>query len=225
VELITGPTVWTLAPAARSIGLTIAAMRERDGPRLPLAELLLLDRLPALARVGAIAAALGVAVGWGFAALALHERELALRTDGASLNPVGTLFADGSSPRTLWPGWAAAAVFALSALRQSRAPLEQPAGRRDRAAGVTGLRAGLRREYLAARWALVGVTLLALADCGRLAVSGTARILGVAGAGGDLLWMGVEVAGLLAAWCSLSTWVAAFRIQLGRLGALPVREP
>jgi hypothetical protein len=201
-----------------------ARMRDRDGPRLPLAELLLLDRLPALTRIAAILVALGLAVVWGFVALGLHQQELALRAQDAPLNPIANLFADGSSPRTLWPGWVAAAIFGFSALRQRRSPLEPPAGRRGEATGVAGLRAGLRREYRLARWALVAVTLVALADGGRLAVSGAARILGVSEAGGDVVWAAWEVAGLIAACLSLAAWVAGFRSQLDRLGALPARD-
>lgn len=200
-------------------------MRDRDGPRLPVAELLLLDRLPALAWIGALIAAVGLAAAWGLAALDLHQHELALRAQGVPLNAVANLFADGSSPRTLWPGWVAAAIFALSALRQSRAPLEPPAGRRTSTAGVAGLRAGLRREYLAARCVLVALTLLTLADGGRLAVSGAGRILAVRDAGSDIVWEGLELAGLVAACLALAAWVAGFRAQLDRLGALRSRSP
>ncbi len=195
-------------------------MQDRDGARPNLAELFLLDRLPALARIGTIVAAVGVAVAWGFVALGLHLRELALRAQDLPLNPVANLFADGSSARTLWPGWVAAAIFALSALRQRHAPLEPPAGSRVSTRGVAGLRAGLRREYVAARCVLVALALLALGDAARLAVSGAARLLGVKDAGGDILWEGLEFAGLVAACLALATWVAGFHTQLDRLGAL-----
>ena len=198
---------------------------DRAGARRRLAapaELLLLDRSPSAGRLAAAALAAGLAAGWGFAALALHEHELALRDAGAMLGPLGTIFADASSPLTAWPGWAVAAILGLGALRLRRGTLEPPAGRGSaRDLSTEALRAGLRREYAGVRLALMAVSLLTLADLSRLAVSGIAALLGVRGAGDALAWMGAEVAGLVAATTALVIWVLSFREQLHRVGALP----
>ena len=204
-------------------------MRDRESAGAPArlalpAELLLLERLPRMGRVAAGLLAAGVALGWGFAALAIHEHELDLRNAGTALSPMGTLFADASSPLTAWPGWAIAAILGLSAARLRRGGLEPPASRGNPGElTATELRAGLRREYTGARWALVGLGVLTLADLARLAVSGVSALVLVAGAGDGLLWMGVEAGGLVAATIALTVWLLSFRGQLERIGAL--REP
>lgn len=81
------------------------------------AELLLLDPSPSAVRLATAVLGVALAAGWGFAALALHEHELGVLEAGDVLNPVGQLFADGSSAVTAWPGWVAAAVVGLSAAR------------------------------------------------------------------------------------------------------------
>ncbi|HYA01020.1 MAG TPA: hypothetical protein VEK76_11815 [Candidatus Binatia bacterium] len=199
-------------------------MRDQDGAGShlpPLAELFLVDRLAMPLRAVPATLALLIAAGWGLAALALQEHEASLRAGGASLGALGTLFADGSSALTAWPGWAAAVLLGLSALRLRRAAIEPPAGRR-RGDGLSAsrLRAGLRREYLWGRIALVAVTLLALADLGRLAVNGVARILHVSAATGSVPWTLLEVAGLTAAAAALAAWLLSFRAQLDTVGAL-----
>ena len=201
-------------------------MRDRESAGAPArlalpAELLLLDRLPWIGRVAAGMLAVGVAAGWGFAALAIHEHELDLRSAGNVLSPMGTLFADASSPLTAWPGWAIAAILGLSAARLRRGGLEPPAGRSNRRELTAGeLRAGLRREYAGARWALVALLVLTLADLARLAVSGVSALVSVAGAGDGLVWMGIEAGGLVAATVALTAWLLSFRGQLERIGAL-----
>lgn len=201
-------------------------MRDRESAgapgRLALpAELLLLNRLPRSGRLAAGLLAVAVAVGWGFAALAIHEHELDLREAGSVLSPMGSLFADASSPLTAWPGWAIAAILGLSAARLRRGALEPPAGRTNpRELTAAELRAGLRREYAGARWALVGLGVLTLADLARLAVSGVSALVSVAGAGAGLVWMGVEAGGLVAATIALIAWLLSFRGQLERIGAL-----
>jgi hypothetical protein len=201
-------------------------MRDRESAgapgRLALpAELLLLNRLPRSGRLAAGLLAVAVAVGWGFAALAIHEHELDLREAGSVLSPMGSLFADASSPLTAWPGWAIAAILGLSAARLRRGALEPPAGRTNpRELTAAELRAGLRREYAGARWALVGLGVLTLADLARLAVSGVSALVSVAGAGDGLVWMGVEAGGLVAATIALIAWLLSFRGQLERIGAL-----
>ncbi len=203
-------------------------MRDRDRAGDParfalLAELLLLDRLPRAGRAGAPLLAVGLTAGWGFVALALHEHELALRAAGDSLGPLGTTFADASSPITAWPGWVAAVILGLSTLRLRHGTLEPPAGRRSaRTMTATQLRAGLRREYAGARSALVAVSILTLADLARLLVSGITALLFASGAGDGLAWMGTEVGGLVAATATLTAWVLSFREQLDRLGALRI---
>ena len=221
---------WERGVQASRRRLHLRPMRDRDSAgvsaRLALAtELLLLDRLTRAGRAAALVLAAAVATGWGFAALALHQQALAARTGGASLSPLGTLFADGSSALTAWPGWLAAVILGVSAWRLRRSPVEPPAGRS--AAGelsAAEVRAGLRREYVAARLILIAVSGLTLADLARLAVSGIAALLGVGGAGGGLPWMGAEVIGLGAATAALTAWVLCFRRQLERVGALQPRR-
>lgn len=206
-------------------------MRDRESAGAPArlalpAELLLLDRLPRIGRAAAGLLAVGVAVGWGFAALAIHQHELALRDAGTALSPMGTLFADASSPLTAWPGWAIAAILGLSAARLHRGALEPPASRSNpRELTAAELRAGLRREYAGARWALVVLGMLTLADLARLAVSGVSALASVAGAGDGLVWMGVEAGGLVAATAALIAWLLSFRGQLERIGALSGPHP
>jgi hypothetical protein len=187
----------------------------------PVAEMLLLDRVPAAGRLAIGVLVLGIAAAWGFAALALHQHELDTQAAGHALNPLGTLFATGSSPATAWPGWVVAVILEMSAIRLRYSAVEPPAGRGNaRSLSAAELRSGLRREYAVARWSLVGVSVLTLADVGRLAVSGTAALLGVHGAGDGLGWMGVEAGGLVAATAALCGWVLSFRGQLDRSGAL-----
>lgn len=197
------------------------SIRDRDGTARRLAELFPLHTTAPPLRVAILVQALLLAVGWGFAALALHRRELAFLSSGQSLDPLGTIFADGSSPLTIWPGWAAAALFGLSASRQRGRTPEPPGGRRR--AGtltVSELRAGLRREHTAARWLLALVTLVAVADVARVAVSGLAALVAIGGAGDGLGWMGIEAAGLIAAAVTLAVWVDRFRTEIERLGVL-----
>ncbi|MGD0834167.1 MAG: hypothetical protein ABSA40_07055 [Candidatus Dormibacteria bacterium] len=192
-----------------------------SGGRRPIAELFLLGRASRRARAAAAMLAVATAILWGCLALALHEHELWLRAGGTTLNPIGRFFADAASPLTVWPGWLAAAVFCLSALRLRQGPIEPPTGRREAARlSAAELRGGLRREYLCARLALVIATLLALLDLGRLLVSGIAGLRSVDHAAMGLGWMAAEAAGIVAAALALLLWVISFRDQLGRLGAL-----
>jgi len=201
-------------------------MRDRDSAGAPArlaltTELLLLDGLAQAGRIAALVLAAAVAAGWGFAALALHQQALSARAGGASLSPLAALFADGSSPLTVWPGWLAAAILGGSAARIRRGPVEPPAGRSTAGElSAAEIRSGLRREYVGARLILIVVSELTLADLARLAVSGIAALLGVSGAGDGLPWMGAEVAGLGAATVALTAWMLSFRRQLERVGAL-----
>jgi hypothetical protein len=222
--------LWERGLAASRRRLHLRPMRDRDSAgvpaRLTLAtELLLLDRLTRAGRATALVLAAAVATGWGFAALALHQQALASRAGGASLSTLGTLFADGSSALTAWPGWLAAVILGVSAIRLRRGPVEPPAGRSTAGElSAAEVRAGLRREYVGARLILIAVSGLTLADLARLTVSGIAALLGVSRAGGGLPWMGVEVIGLGAATTTLTAWVLAFRRQLERVGALKSRR-
>ena len=179
---------------------------------------------PLAAALAALAVA--VAAGWGCAALALHLHEVGAARGVPGPGPVGRLFADGSSPLTVWPGWAAALALGGAALRLRRSAVEPPPRRRGAPEpGTAELRAALRREYLRVRWVLLAVGELALADCCRLAASGAARLAGVRAAGDALGWMGAETAGLVAAATALAAWLLAFRVQLEAIGALPLDRP
>src|SRR5207253_10418768 len=147
-------------------GFYNATVMSEGGRRL--SQLVFLDRgSVALRGAGVIvsAAACGLA---GFALLRLHETLAARLAAGATLNPVQTLIATGSSPRTLWAGWVAAAFFAIALARLVRGPMEPSAGRGTAAEQtVAQLRAGLRREYVAVRVVLIVVLLVAAVDTAR----------------------------------------------------------
>jgi hypothetical protein len=198
-----------------------------DQPRVPpLSELYLIGGLPLPLRAGLAVLAAGTAVGWGFAALGLHESEAAALGQGARAGALGQLFATGSSPLTAWPGWAMTVLLGLAALHLRRGPLEPPVGRGPGpGGGATALRRGLRREYLVVRCLLVALSLLALADLGRLGVAGGATLAGVDSAGDGLGWNGLEAAGLVAAAAALALWLAAYREKLTAVGALPPLPP
>ncbi len=203
-------------------------MREQDGAARrppPLPELFLLASLPLPVRAGLSLLAVVLAVGWGFAALALHQMELSLRSAGHLLNPIANLFAGGSSAYTAWPGWAAALLFGLSGLRLRRGALEPPGGRRPSERSAADLRSGLRREYRWARMVLLAVSLLALADVARVGVSWVAWLTGVSTAGDGLGWAALEAAGLAAAGAALIGWLLGFRRQLLRVGAIAPPQP
>jgi hypothetical protein len=160
----------------------------------------------------------GAAAGVGIAAwrLEAHYAGLAATED---LNWLGTLLANGSSPRTAWVGWVAALLFGLSALRVVRGRPEPPAGM-DASASVSAMRAGLRRELNLVRCALTVVGLLTALDLGRAAATAAAAAGGDALARDRVAWVLVEAAGLVAATALLALWCAAFRRQCRDLGAL-----
>ncbi len=203
-------------------------MREQDGAarRLPpLPELFLIASLPLPVRAGLTLLAMVLAVGWGFAALALHQIELSQRSAGHPLNPIANLLASGSSVLTAWPGWAATLLFGVSGLRLRRGALEPPGGRRSSPRSAASLRSGLRREYRWARSVLLAVSLLALADVARVGVSWVAWLTGMSTAGDGLGWAAVEAAGLVAASVALIGWLLGFRRQLLRVGAISPAPP
>ena len=199
-------------------GFYNATVMSEGGRRL--SQLVFLDRgSVALRGAGVIvsAAACGLA---GFALLRLHETLAARLAAGASLNPVQTLIATGSSPRTLWVGWVAAAFFAFALLRLSHVPMEPSAGRGSPADRTVGqLRSGLRREHAAVRMVLVVVLLIAAVDSARaIAFAIAAQRAGVSP---FTLWATyVEALGFLAASLALAAYAHVFAGGLRRVGAL-----
>jgi len=190
-----------------------------DGGRRRLTELVFLHRGPLLLRALAViiaAAACGVA---GVALYRLHE-DLARRVAaGASLNAVQTFIARGSSPATLWPGWAAAAFFAIALLRLRRGPLEPAPGRgAPEQRTISELRGGLRREYRAVRIVLVILALVTAVDASRaVAFAAGAQRSGVSP---FIPWaVYVETGGLVVATLTLAVYAWAFGADIARLGA------
>ena len=175
------------------------------------------DRLPPRAQVALVAGVSLLAMGWGVGMLVLQHRLADMRQQATPLGTVASFFADGSSWSTAWPGWAAAFFFALSLLRLVRGNPEPPAGR---AQTVAGMRAALRREYRVVRIALAVVDLVAMFDVGRGLAYGVACLTGDAVARADVLTVGLEAGGLLAAAAALTAWMLRFRGQLESWGAL-----
>jgi len=195
-----------------------AMVMSEHGRRL--SELVFLDRGPLALRGTAVlvsAAACGIA---GYELLSLHQSLAARLAAGATLNPVQTLIATGSSPRTLWAGWVAAAFFAIALARLVRGPMEPSAGRGTAAEQtVAQLRAGLRREYVAVRVVLIVVLLVAAVDTARaIAFAVAAQRAGVSP---STLWATyLEALGFCVATLVLTAYAYAFAGRLRRLGAL-----
>jgi hypothetical protein len=138
-----------------------------------------------------------------------------------ALNPVQTLIATGSSLRTVWPGWVAAVCFAAAVLRLRRGATEPPPGLAAPEQRTPGqLRAGLRREYLVVRCALVLVSLLAAVDVARATASVFAAQSGDALVAASLPATAVEALGYALAAIVLAVWASAFGADVRRLGAL-----
>jgi hypothetical protein len=175
------------------------------------------DRLPPRAQVALVFAVSLLAVGWGVGMLVLQHRLVEMQQQARPLGAVASFFADGSSWNTAWPGWAAAFFFALSLLRLVRGSPEPPAGR---ARTVAGMRAALRREYRVVRIALAVVDIVAMFDLARALAYGVASATGDAVARADVLTVGLEAGGLLAAAAVLTAWMLRFRGQLESWGAL-----
>jgi hypothetical protein len=186
-----------------------------------LTELVFLDRGPLALRCVAVAlaaAACGVA---GTLLVRLHQSLAADLAAHQALNPLQTLIANGSSIRTLWPGWVAAICFAAALLRLRRGATEPPAGRAAPEDLTLGqLRAGLRREYLVVRYALVLVWLLAAVDIARTAASVIAAESGDHQVGASLPSTAIEAAGYAVAALVLAVWAYSFGSEVRRLGAL-----
>jgi hypothetical protein len=138
-----------------------------------------------------------------------------------ALNPAQTLIATGSSLRTVWPGWVAAICFAAAVLRLRRGATEPPAGRAaPEQRTPRQLRAGLRREYLVVRCALVLVCLLAAVDVAPAAASVFAAQSGDALVAASLPATAVEALGYALAAVVLAVWAYSFGAEVRRLGAL-----
>jgi hypothetical protein len=199
-------------PAGSSAG------RQPPEPRLP-ALLPGWPRTPvARAGVAIVAGALAVAAAYGVLRLQVHY--VAKEHTGAQLSTPAQLVADGSSARTSIGPWIAALVFVLTARRVLAGPPEPPAGAAGaRTATIAEMRRGLRRELAGMRWALLGVSALALVDCARVAVDvvwATARHSQVAQ--DQLVWTPVEGLGLAVAAAALAVATRAFRGQVRDLG-------
>jgi hypothetical protein len=186
-----------------------------------LTELVFLDRGPVALRclaVGVAAAGSGVA---GTLLVRLHQTLAAQLAAQMALNPLQTLIATGSSLRTVWPGWVAALCFAAAVLRLRRGATEPPAGRGSPEQRTPGqLRAGLRREYLVVRCALVLVWLLAAVDVARAAASFIAAQSGDARVAASLPATCLEALGYALAAIVLAAWAYGFGTEVRRLGAV-----
>lgn len=185
-----------------------------------LSELVFLSRGPLVVRtVAVIVAAAGCGVA-GEALLRWHQTLAARGSAGASLNPIESLVATGSSPRTLWIGWVAAAFFFIALARLVRGPMEPSVGRGSTAdRSVAQLRAGLRREYAAVRLVLILVLLIAAVDVARAIAFALAAQR--AGSSPVALWpTDTEALGLCVAVAALAAYAYAFARRVRRVGAL-----
>jgi hypothetical protein len=181
------------------------------------AELLLLHRLPPVAR-GAVALVVAVAcVVAGVTSLAV-QHHFAAQPGGGRL---AALLAAGSTPATAWEGWAAA-IFFLVALRRLRSgATEPPAGRTPvEQLTLAQMRAGLVREYTMVRAGLVVLCIVATIDASRAARYAVAAAAADPLARGSLAATVIEAAGVVAATVVLALWAGSFREQLERIGAL-----
>jgi hypothetical protein len=186
-----------------------------------LTELVFLDRGPIALRCIAVvvaAAACGVA---GTLLVRLHQSLAGRLAEHIALNPLQTLIATGSSVRTLWPGWVAAACFAAAVLRLRHGATEPPPGRTAVEHQTLGqLRSGLRREYRTVRGALVVVCLFAAVDVARTIASVIAAQSGDRQISTTMPATVAEALGYVLAAVVLAAWARAFGAEVRRLGAL-----
>jgi hypothetical protein len=186
-----------------------------------LTELVFLDRGPIALRCIAVvvaAAACGVA---GTLLVRLHQSLAGRLAEHIALNPLQTLIATGSSVRTLWPGWVAAACFAAAVLRLRHGATEPPPGRTAVEHQTLGqLRSGLRREYRTVRGALVVVCLFAAVDVARTIASLIAAQSGDRQISTTMPATVAEALGYVLAAVVLAAWARAFGAEVRRLGAL-----
>jgi hypothetical protein len=186
-----------------------------------LTELVFLDRGPVALRclvVGLTAVACGVA---GTLLVRLQQTLAAQLAVHVTLNPLQTLIATGSSLRTLWPGWVAALCFGAAVVRLRHGATEPPAGRTaPEHLTLSQLRAGLRREHVVVRSALVLVCLLAAIDVARALASLIAAQSGDRRVGAALNATILEALGYTVAAVVLAVWAYRFGAEVRRLGAL-----
>jgi hypothetical protein len=186
-----------------------------------LTELVFLDRGPLALRCVAVAVAAAACGVAGTFLVRLHQSLAAQLAAHVMLNPVQTLIADGSSARTLWPGWVAAVCFAAAVVRLRRGATEPPPGRGDvEHQTLSQLRGGLRREYRVDRIALVIVCLLAAVDVARAVASLMAAQSGDQRIATTMPATVIEALGYVAAAAVLAAWARAFGGEVRRLGAL-----
>jgi hypothetical protein len=186
-----------------------------------LTELVFLDRGPIALRsvaVAVAAAACGVA---GTLLVRLHQTLAAQLAAHMALNPLQTLIATGSNPRTLWPGWVAALCFGTAVLRLRRGATEPPPGRTAvEHQTLSQLRGGLRREYRIVRMVLIIVCLFAAVDVARTVATLIASQSGDTAISMSMPPTVVESLGYVAAAVVLAAWARAFGAEVRRLGAL-----
>jgi hypothetical protein len=197
-----------------------ATVAEIDGRRRA-TELIFLERGPVLLRALAIivaAAGCGLA---GYVLFRLHLQLAARLAAGAALNPLQTLIANGSSVRTLWPGWLAAVFFLIAVFRLHRGPMEPAPGVRSPERLTPGqLRSGLRREYAVVRALLVVVCLVAAVDVARAVSNLEGALSGHPISTSAFIATVAEAAGFVAAALVLAVWAWLFGGDVRRLGAL-----
>jgi hypothetical protein len=182
-----------------------------------IAELLLLSRLPLIARIIVALATAAACVAAGVAALGI-QHHFAAQPNGGRL---AALLAGGSSAATAWTGWAAAIFFAAAVWRLRAGAPEPPAGRTPiEQLTLAQLRAGLVREYTVVRVGLVLLCGAAIVDAARAARYVVAVVAGDALARTTLAATLVEATGLMTAAVVLALWAGSFRAQLDRVGAL-----
>jgi len=191
------------------------------GERRAATELVFLNRGPLLLRAWVVLVA---AAGCGLAGVALfrlHQQLLAGLRAGSELNPLQTLIANGSSWRTLWPGWLAALFFLIALRRLRRGPVEPPAGLRSpERLTPAQLRRGLRTEYRLVRAGVVVLGLIAGVDAARAIVYIADGLRSGHAIAASLVPTAAEAAGFVVAAAVLAAWAWTFGADLRRLGAL-----
>jgi hypothetical protein len=186
-----------------------------------LTELVFLDRGPiALRSIAVAVAAAGCGVAGTFL-VRLHQTLAGQLAAHMALNPPQTLIATGSSVRTLWPGWVAAACFAVAVLRLHHVATEPPPGRTAvEHQTLAQLRRGLRREYGTVRGALVVVCLFAAVDVARTVAGVIAAQAGDGQISTTMAATVTEALGYVVAAGVLAAWAHGFGAEVRRLGAL-----
>jgi len=186
-----------------------------------LTELVFLDRGPIALRCVAVAVAAAACGVAGTLLVRLHQTLAGQLAAHVALNPLQAVIANGSSVRTLWPGWVAAVCFLAAVLRLRHGATEPPPGRTAVEHQTLGqLRAGLRREYRIVRCALVVVCFLAAVDVARTVASEITAQAGDRQLSAAMPATVVEAVGYVVAAVVLAAWARAFGAEVRRLGAL-----